>query len=164
MRSYLIKLAILLSVPAMLIVLCSSSCKKKCCEVNGSQSVVGDWVWVKSLNWITDTITPAHTGIQKKLSFRDRGTLYITHNDSTSYPYSLQVALAPVLLGIEKTVTETTTYTTADLPAGCVNIKFPCLMVNGQTGCYQYSVSGDTLQISFSTCLDPYSSIYVRSN
>jgi hypothetical protein len=163
MRSYMIKLALLLFVPAAAIILSGVSCNKKCCELNGSQGVVGDWVWVRSRNYITDTITPAYTGIQKKLSFRFNGTLYITHNDSTSYPYTLQVVPAPTMLGIEKTVTETATYVTADLPAGCVNIKFPTLVVNDQGG-YQYSVSQDTLQISNSTCLAPFSSIYVRSN
>jgi hypothetical protein len=163
MRPYQTKLALLLSVPAIVIVLSSSSCKKNASEVNGSQSVVGDWVWTGSGNGITISMTPASSGIQKKLSFTNHGTLYITHNDSTSYPDALQVVPAPALLGIEKTVTETATYLTADLPAGCVNIKFPTLLVNGQSG-YQYSVSGDTLQISFSTCLAPYSSIYIRSN
>ena len=162
MRSYLIKLGLLLFIPVTGIVLSGVSCKKKCCELDSRQSVVGDWVWVSSRNYITDTITPAYTGIQKKLSFREHGTLYITHNDSTSYPYALQVVLAPALLGIEKTVTEAATYLTANLSAGCVNIKYPTLKVNNQGG-YQYSVSNDTLEISFSTCLAPYSTFYVRS-
>jgi hypothetical protein len=162
-RSYPIKLALLLFVPVTLTVLCSSSCKKNAGEVTVSPSVVGDWVWVSSVSGGTISMTPASSGIQKKLSFMGNGTLYITHNDSTSHPDALQVAPAPTLLGIEKTVTETATYSTADLPAVCVNIKFPVLLVDGQGG-YQYSVSGDTLQISNSTCLAPFSSIYIRSN
>jgi hypothetical protein len=164
MRSSRTPLPFLLVIPALAIILSSISCnREKCCEVNSNQSVVGDWNWVGSTNGASVTVTPASSGISKKLSFRDNGTVYITHNDSTGFSGDLLVQAPSIFQAITKTVTETDTYRTDDLPAACVNIKFPVIILNGQ-GCYQYSVSNDTLQVSTSTCLAPYLSTYIRSN
>jgi hypothetical protein len=140
----------------MLASLILGSCKKTAIDAR----IIGKWSWVSS-GYGNSILVGQSSGVQKTLLFKNDGTVTITHNDSTGNNVVLPVA-APIVL-LTKSISETVTYQTISVSAGCVNIKFPTLVINGQYG-YQYGISGDTLSITPGACLAPYATNFVETN
>lgn len=135
----------------------AGSCKKNG-QANNDPAIIGDWTLVRVKEGNTIIVSPDFT-VQRTLSFRSDGTLYETHNDSTGAT-DLLVPIPAVPL--PKPIMDTAGYQTTSLPAVCVAIKFPVIVIKGQAGCVQYSISQDTLLISTPGCLDPVSAMYVK--
>jgi hypothetical protein len=135
----------------------AGSCKKNG-QANNDPAIVGDWTLVNSWEGNTIIVFSDFT-VQRTLSFRSDGTLYETHNDSSA---NIDLLVPVPAVPLPKSITDTAGYQTTSLPAGCVAIKFPAIVIKGQAGCVRYSISQDTLVISTPVCLAPYSSVYVK--
>jgi hypothetical protein len=145
---------------AMLVFLIASSCKKTASPAIDPQ-LTGKWVWVSEGFVGNDPVESQSSGVQKTVTFKSDGILIVTHNDSTSIGDVLPVPYPPVLLAGSRS--DTSTYQIISENTGCVNIKFPALLVKGEYG-YQYTVSNDTLQITPGPCLAPFATTYVKTN
>jgi hypothetical protein len=150
-----------------LLLLCSflsvSGCKKAGQTVDNS-AIVGKWTWVGAgfAGNNPFLITPS-SGVQKTLTFSADGTLYVTHNDTPGTTAFLNVYDTLGLLpGV---VVDTERFQLGNEPDGCVMEKYPAVIVTGweTVSAYQYLISGDTLQISFSPCLAPFTTYYTRN-
>jgi hypothetical protein len=143
----------------LLVFLIETSCKKAVSPVIDAQ-LIGKWAWVSS-GFGNDILVGQSSGVQKTLLFKNDGTMIITHNDSTGN-YDVLPVEAPTVL-LTKSISATATYQVISENAGCVNIKFPTLVIEGQYG-YQYEIFGDTLQITPGHCLAPYATNFVKIN
>ncbi|MDR3712253.1 MAG: hypothetical protein P4L51_05515 [Puia sp.] len=147
----------------LLSLLSFGACKKNNqTAANINASIVGEWTWTDS-GFPNSTLLTSVPGVQHTLLFTKDGTLYITHNDSTGAA-GLQVQAFTQLVIFPKAIVDTETFRTGYEPAACVSELFPTLTtVSGENQFgYQYSISGDTLQIANSPCLAPFTSFYVR--
>ncbi len=148
-----------LALAATFLLLIACSCKKATSPGIDPQ-LTGKWAWVSS-GFGNNILVNQSSGVQKILLFKSDGTVIITHNDSTGNNNILPVVESPKLLA--GSISDTSTYQIIAESAGCVNIKFPTLVIKGQYG-YEYAVSNDTLQIKPGICLAPYATTYVKTN
>jgi hypothetical protein len=143
-------------------VLLFSACKKK--EQPSEQQVipadlVGEWKWVQS-DLGNLSLTPATSGVQRKLTLSSTGSFTLTHNDSTGKIPELGV-VDPVIM-LPSPVVSSGSYKVIEVTIGCTGARDIALIVGGQGG-YAFTVSNDTLHVSPGGCLLAYRAIYVRS-
>ena len=143
---------------AMIVLLIESSCKKAASPAIDPE-LTAKWDWVYSGSG-RDTVIGPSSGVQKTLLFESDGTLIIDHNDSTASNNVLPVAPQVVLLAAS--ISDTFSYQIISESAGCVDIRYPALLIKGQYG-YQYTVSNDTLQVSAGPCVAPYAAYFVKA-
>jgi len=160
MGSYKIKLLLFCGLLAV------AACKKKAGQgIYGvpNPAFDGTWTWVGSgyPGGNAHLITPG-SGVRKSLTFLASGILYVTHNDTPGSPAYLNVYDT---LGLfPKSVVDTEKFQLGNEPDGCVSDTYPALIITGETQAfYRYTISGDTLQISFSPCLAPFTTYYVKN-
>jgi hypothetical protein len=136
---------------------------KKAGQAADNSAIVGKWTWVGSgvAGGNSYFIAPS-SGVQKALTFLADGSLYVTHNDTPGTTAFLSVYDTLGLL--PNVVTNKVTFQLGSEPDGCVFYKYPAVIVSGQTVlAYQYAIAGDTLQISGSPCLAPFTTYYIRN-
>jgi hypothetical protein len=127
-----------------------------------NSAIVGKWTWVGSgfAGGKSYLITPG-SGVQKSLNFLADGILYVTHNDTPGTTAYLNVYDTLGLL--PNVVVNKEMFQLGSEPDGCVSDKYPAVITTGVTvTAYQYVIAGDTLQISFSPCLAPFTAYYIR--
>ena len=161
MGSHIIKLLLLCSF------LSFGECKKtgqaKTGQAVNNSAIVGKWTWVGSgfAGGNTYLITPS-SGVQKTLTFLADGILYVTHNDAPGTTAALTVYDTLGLL--PKVVVDTERFELGNEPDGCVVDSYPAVITTAATvTAYQYAIAGNTLQISFTPCLAPFTTYYIRN-
>lgn len=149
-----------------LLLLCSflsvGGCKKAG-QAMDSSAIVGKWTWVGSgfAGGNSYLISPS-TGVQKTLTFLADGILDVTHNDTPGTVAFLSVYDTLGLL--PKVVENTVKFQLGSEPDGCVMDNYPAVIISGETVlAYQYAIAGDTLQISYSPCLSPFTTYYIKN-
>jgi hypothetical protein len=149
-----------------LLLLCSllsvGGCKKAGQAVDNS-AIVGKWTWAGSgFGGANSYLIAPSSGVQKTLTFLADGILDVTHNDTPGTVAFLSVYDTLGLL--PNVVEDVVRFQLGSEPDGCVFYNYPAVIISGETVlAYQYAIVGDTLQISYSPCLAPYITYYIKN-